>query len=126
MTETTDEIARNVAYNRLLDILDERSAHTVADTHTVTFERTVNEHGQPVRRYVLRGAWEVDPNPPTHMARQGDIVRFRDRERGEGEWTVAGAPYTAASEGYQILALSRGGVRDYTTLAEVEIVRRPQ
>jgi hypothetical protein len=68
----TDELARNAAFNALLEILDERSAHTVADEHTVTWERDVNANGQPVRRYVLRGAWEVDPEPS--VARREMIV----------------------------------------------------
>jgi hypothetical protein len=75
MTEKTDELARNAARNAVRDLLAdedcsrvmpdgdgaERVADWVMSGFTVTWERNVNEHGQPVRRYVLRGAWEVDP-----------------------------------------------------------------
>jgi hypothetical protein len=69
MTEKTDELARNAARNAFRDMLSQRIpgvesemiADVLASTHTVTWERDVNEHGQPVRAYVLRGAWEVDP-----------------------------------------------------------------
>lgn len=74
MDEKTDELARNAARNTLADIANRRIeedalaynihryiADSVVNTHTVTWERVVNEHGKAVRRYVLRGAWEVDP-----------------------------------------------------------------
>jgi hypothetical protein len=69
----TDELARNAALNAITDVLFaapiNQASHAVASLnaaavtwdHTVTWERDVNEHGVPVRRYVLRGAWEVDP-----------------------------------------------------------------
>jgi hypothetical protein len=81
MTEKTDELARNAALHAIGDAvsgsLDYATRHAYdygASVNTqlvtdaviglaasVTWEREVNEHGQPVRRYVLRGAWEVDP-----------------------------------------------------------------
>jgi hypothetical protein len=61
MTEKTDELARNAAYNALTEVIGWGAARNVTKGHTVTWERDVNEHGQPVRAYVLRGAWEVDP-----------------------------------------------------------------
>jgi hypothetical protein len=74
MTERADETARNVARNAIRDIIDDgfdfpskadSYADYVVDDFTVTWERDVNGHGVAVRRYVLRGAWEVDPAAAT-------------------------------------------------------------
>lgn len=74
----TDELARNAARNALADIVaaspvdlnedgvgsTEENAGRIADliaaTHSVRWEHDVNDAGVTVRRYVLRGAWEVD------------------------------------------------------------------
>ena len=75
----TDELARNVALHAIADPIlsaldgtglteDDDAARLLArsavDQHTVTWETDVNSAGVPVRRYVMRGAWEVDPAPP--------------------------------------------------------------
>jgi len=80
-TDCTDELARNAARNAIADLLlsaldgtsfteDYESTSVLADTavrnHTVTWEREVNEANVPVRRYVLRSAWEVDPEGLAH------------------------------------------------------------
>jgi hypothetical protein len=61
-----------------------RTAAAIVAAHTVTWERTVDEHGQPVRRYVLRGEWEVDPEPPTGkpQAREQHWRQILDRGAG--------------------------------------------
>lgn len=74
----TDELARNAARNALADIVGaaavdltedgvgntEENAGRIADeivaTHSTRWEHDVNDAGVTVRRYVLRGAWEVD------------------------------------------------------------------
>lgn len=80
----TDELARNAARNALIipigSITDGTGitedsevigaiADTVTRNHTVTWERDVNANEVPVRRYVLRGAWEVDPEAARGGAR---------------------------------------------------------
>lgn len=79
-----DELARNAARNALIipigSITDGTGitedsevigaiADTVTRNHTVTWERDVNANEVPVRRYVLRGAWEVDPEAARGAAR---------------------------------------------------------
>lgn len=61
--EINDVFAYNAAYHALLRLTDrEATAHAVLDAHpSVRWERDVNSHGVPVRRYVLQGPWEVDP-----------------------------------------------------------------
>ena len=73
MTNEVDHIAWNLARNGIRDMLDGGAgddasagrAGPVADHltryHDVSMERDVNDGGVPVRRYVLRGPWEVDP-----------------------------------------------------------------
>lgn len=74
----TDELARNAARNDLRDLVaassvdltedgvgsPEENAGRIADqivaAHAVRWEHDVNDAGVTVRRYVLRGAWEVD------------------------------------------------------------------
>lgn len=78
----TDELARNAAFRALTDLIGRESgegvlltyatpaqiaAHLTA-THTVTWERDVNAGEVAVRRYVLRGAWEVDPEAVARRA----------------------------------------------------------
>lgn len=53
-----------------LDDDSERIVEAVAGQFTVSFERRVNEHGVAVRRVVLRGLEEVDPNPPADLLAQ--------------------------------------------------------
>jgi hypothetical protein len=75
----TDELARNAALHALADLTEnagpdlnedgvgstEENAMRIADhilgAHGVTWERDVNAAGVPVRRYVMRGEWTVDP-----------------------------------------------------------------
>jgi hypothetical protein len=60
--EINDAFAYNAAYNMLLRLIGERDAHAVLDAHpSVRWEREVNGRGVAVRRYVLRGEWEADP-----------------------------------------------------------------
>jgi hypothetical protein len=73
----TDELARNAALHALTDAIREVGynfygsgpegdpevvAGRLTSDHTVTWETDVNSAGVPVRRYVMRGEWEVDPN----------------------------------------------------------------
>lgn len=72
----TDELARNAALHVLSDAIGaegysayamgqdadpERVASGILDSHTVTWETDINSAGVSVRRYVLRGGWDVDP-----------------------------------------------------------------
>jgi hypothetical protein len=133
----TDELARNAAFHALEDLLNTDSGHPhsyaayiVADAHAVTWEHDVNAAGVAVRRYVLRGAWEVDPEPPCHLPRKGDIVGYDDEEFGDGEWEVRAVPFSARTEPDSVLFLARP---DWArskyinvTARQVEILRRSQ
>ena len=98
----TDELARNAVRNtiadRLADAFDTGDIHagivadTIADEHTVTWETDINAAGVPVRRYVLRGEWEVDPEPAPTLA-AGDVVSVKSSDDGR-EWTVGRMPVT--------------------------------
>lgn len=99
----TDELARNAARNALAEAIrrvgynfygagpegdpDVVAEHLTND-HTVTWETDVSSAGAPVRRYVLRGAWEVDLNPPAAPASPADGVEWHrhthDMWVGEG------------------------------------------
>jgi hypothetical protein len=89
----TDLLAWNAARNTIRDEIDhhfetpgtaESIAEAVMDAHTVTWERDVNEHGVAVRRYVLRGEWEVDPEVATGkpLAREQHWRQILDRGAG--------------------------------------------
>lgn len=69
-TPQTDESARYAALHAIAHVIgredDEVDDYRIADLilaeHvSATWERDVNSAGVPVRRYVLRGPWEVDP-----------------------------------------------------------------
>lgn len=86
----TDEMARNAALHNLTNqaemfvdrhaALGSGGAQHVADWilqgHTVTWETDVNANGVPVRRYVMRGEWEVDSVALTDLPRPGDLVAY--------------------------------------------------
>jgi hypothetical protein len=58
-----------------------RLVHQFPEAH---FEHRVNEHGAAVRRVVVAGEWETDPNPPEREARpmvDHDMILF-DTPRG--------------------------------------------
>ncbi len=70
----TDELARNAARNAFRDALDgqglnddlsggavERLADVPVSDMAVTYERDINSAGKAVRRVVMRGVWEIDP-----------------------------------------------------------------
>jgi hypothetical protein len=83
--EINDAFAYNAAYNILLRVIGERDAHAVLDVHpSVRWEREVNGHGVAVRRYVLRGQWEVDPEVATGkpLAREQHWRQILDRGAG--------------------------------------------
>jgi hypothetical protein len=148
MTETkdpgaprTDELARNVALHALADAIGaagyaayemgadadpERVANDILGTHTVTWERDINSAGVPVRRYVMRGEWTVDPEPPAYQPQVGDIVLWED---DEDEWEVRGIPYSASLNGYMLVLIARPdwarGQFMSTTASRLKIVRRP-
>lgn len=94
-TPDNDEIARNVALHAIAEQLDanpyrdgdyEGAVGTAADVlrkMTVTWERDVNSAGVPVRRYVLRGAWEVDPERATTQQGNGTLMVENDLEQDE-------------------------------------------
>jgi hypothetical protein len=145
MTETikTDELARNAAYNAIrLEHVDatgphgdglrdcERMARYVVDSHTVTWERDANENGVPVRRYVLRGAWEVDPEPRAVRIQKGDVVRYDDIEFGpHDDWIVTSVPFKTLEPGLSIVLVRRPEwINDeYVNTSErmVTLIRRP-
>ena len=92
-----NELARNAAMHALADLHREytgplgdgstdaeRVAKSIADNHTVTWETDINSAGVPVRRYVLRGAWEVDPNPPTGPTKAERLRIEADAGRAHG------------------------------------------
>lgn len=98
----TDPLAENQANNAVADVfrseLDDdtayRLAKTLTRTHPTTWERDRNGAGVAVRRYVLRGEWEVDPEAehPAHTIdttiRTGDRVYYRDGRDDRRVWTV--------------------------------------
>lgn len=46
-----------------------------ADDHLIAWERSVNSAGVPVRRYVARSAWEVDPAAPADHHKVVGVLR---------------------------------------------------
>lgn len=99
----TDVLAENAALTQLINLLTEDdcplgepqgAASYLLAAHTVTWERGRNGAGVAVRRYVLRGEWEVDPEAehPAHTIdtsiRTGDRVYYRDGRDGRRVWTV--------------------------------------
>ncbi len=152
MTEIqNDALAANAARNAIRDMILHSdgtgsdavgtTAEVVADQmvldHAVTWETDVNAAGIPVRRYVLRGEWEVDPAPPVHLPRKGDVVMFREEgdtgivTRNHGvvpagsAWVVQEVSYALS---YALLLLAQPewpeGTHISATAAMVRIVRR--
>lgn len=82
----TDELARNAALHAIADAIRDLGfsfnavaplvAEHLTTNNTVTWETDVNSAGVPVRRYVLRGAWEVNPNPPPAPTSPADNVEW--------------------------------------------------
>jgi len=78
----TDKTARDAALNAIAAHVEQEEPEAQGDycatrllddlITSVTWERDVNANGVPVRRYVLRGAWEVDPE-----GRAGAALRSR-------------------------------------------------
>lgn len=138
MTEfENDEIARNVALHRLADQIREvgngdlmRYADQILRSYGVTWEREVNANGVAVRRPVLRGEWEADPEPPVHAVRLGDRVHYVDEEHGEHDnWVVMSVPVAGRDSGMSIVLLRRpewGAEKFVSTTARfVRITSRP-
>lgn len=157
-TPKTDELARNAAIRALFDRFTSdwetgaENATAVADvvtsTHSVTWERDVNANGVPVRRYVMLGEWEVDPEaaaqkraepapvrvgdvataPSLTDYARGDVVRYADRRDGGREWTVCGPTKPANLAQYLKLTSPGDGEFAETVLLvptnQVELVRR--
>lgn len=94
----TDVLARNAARNAIAAHIEnmepEAEGGYLADLllndliEAVTWERDVNSAGVAVRRYVLRGEWEVDPTAKTAQIVRGDVVIYQDRRDDGREWTV--------------------------------------
>lgn len=94
----TDEIARNVALHAIADHI--RCEDSDADGQycasrllddiitSVTWERDVNSAGVPVRRYVLRGEWLVDPEGEHYRREQESLI-------AEARAQLAGSPMQA-------------------------------
>jgi hypothetical protein len=157
----TDELARNAALHALADLIGQESqsgvlmtyaspeqiAAQIAAAHTVTWERDVSPTGVPVRQYVLRGAWEVDPEAPRpdvvmtvkdirdelpepeDCVHRGDVVSYDDWHFGHfDDWKVSAVLYKARDPRRSVIKLQRPGWRDewfVSTLAgEVQVIRR--
>lgn len=85
MREINDAFAYNAAYNTLLRLIGETAAHAVLDAHpSVRWEREVNGRGVAVRRYVLRGEWEVDPEAATVEPQARELHWRQILDRGTG------------------------------------------
>lgn len=94
----TDVLARNAARNAIAAHIEntepEAEGGYLADLllndliEAVTWERDVNSVEVAVRRYVLRGSWEVDPTAKTAQIVRGDVVVYGDRRDDGREWTV--------------------------------------
>jgi hypothetical protein len=88
----TDPMAENAARNALTEVIGGAGgkyiAASVLSCHVATWERDVNSAGVPVRRYVLRSEWLVDPDAITELIFPGDTVTYRDRRDDGREWTV--------------------------------------
>jgi hypothetical protein len=103
---------------------------------SITWETDINANGVPVRRYVLRGEWEVDPQPPAYEPEWGDVVRFADRRDDGREWIVSepqGADYRRllSDPKWGWILISAPGAdevaeRQWVRPKEIEIVRRPR
>lgn len=149
----TDPLAANTAMHALADVLDdnpfhdgdrdsaEQTAAALTWHHAVTFEHDINSNGVPVRRYVLHGRWSVDPQPPVHLPRKGDVVAFPEHLDGAietinyglivpgQEWIVQAVPYANRKEGFALLQLALAawpkGVYISESSRNVQIMRRP-
>lgn len=145
-TPATDELARNAALNAIVDQLVSMPPIDAEDyatyertragvlgllsTHTVTWERDVNANGVAVRCYVLRGPWEVDPEPQPVRIQKGDIVRYDDHEFGaHDDWIVTSVPLRGRKAGESLLFLKRPEWihGSYVNTGEhmVTLIRRP-
>lgn len=151
MTEIkTDELARNAARNAIARHIEEMEPEAeggyLADRllndiiTTVTWETGVNAAGVPVRRYVLRGEWEVDPAPPVHFPRKGDVVAFLPEHDEDvatsglgvvpagSEWVVRSVPVINRTRQYALLFITQPewpqGSYITATSKTVRIVRR--
>ena len=125
----SDLSAWGIARRRLVELLGSLGrADTILDRHDANWETDINANGVPVRRYVLRGEWEVDPQPPAYVPLPGDVVRFADRRDGRREWTVS-PPITPLRAG-RVSLISPGAdetqEHQYAEAGELEIVRRPR
>ena len=56
-----DEANRTTDWRHDAETIAVDAGRQFASEHAVTWEHAVNEHGVPVRRYVARSGWEVDP-----------------------------------------------------------------
>lgn len=147
----TDELARNAAINaiscELLNSgvstnpgLTDRIGYALAAMHAITWETDINANGVPVRRYVLRGEWEVDPTPPAYIPEKGDVVRLLGDEPvmtndgefpADAEWIISAVPFTVSHDPDYTLILLRQpswaeGKYINATAGTVEILRRPR
>lgn len=143
----TDELARNAALHALDDAVriaadrvtewprqtatvGTEAASAILDSHTVTWERDVNANGVAVRRYVLRGAWEVVPESQPTPIGHGDTVRYRDRRDGGREWYVHGTPIRDVLDNHMVSMTSAGeddvAEHRYARAGELEVVRRAE
>jgi hypothetical protein len=95
------------------------------------FVQDVNSVGVAVRRLVIHGEWEVDPNPPTHPeVRTGDRVAYRDPSFDfYDDWEVRAVPFQAADPADSLVLLARPewgpDLFVNTTARWVRIVSRP-
>lgn len=135
----TDHLARAAARNTLTDCgLGEGTAALgeILAAHSFTWETDINANGVPVRRYVMRGEWEVDPTPPAPVVATGDVVTYGEEVttvygiyRAGTEWIVSAVPYKALDPGQSIIYLRQEnwapGSYINTTAKCVRIVSRP-
>lgn len=131
--EHTDRLAENAAQNALEDLMRPTVARAIVGAHTVTWERGVSAAGVPVRRYVLRGGWEVDPQPmpAERPIGRGDVVCFTDRRDGGREWSVGETRVTTAGGLRTIVSMTAPGQDEvaeqaYARADELSVVRRAE
>lgn len=157
----TDEMARGAAYRQIEELIRQaddlcnaeprltigvvgEAASAVVSEHVVTWERDVNANGVPVRRYVLRGMWQVDPEAPRPDAvmtikdarneltfRTGDTVRYRDGRDHGRRWTVGevfGLGSAYPDLGVSMTAPDPEDVAEhvYAKASELEVIRRAE
>lgn len=66
-TDRTDPMAAHRAAQQLRDAVGAMNADKIVDQFAVHFEHRVNGNGVAVRRVVMYGPEEVDPNPPAEL-----------------------------------------------------------